>query len=167
MFENKLAVQLQTEKDKLDQMDNRSSIWLEDESQRIGSVNIPQPLWDKMRNSSVYFLDIPFEQRLRNIVNEYGNLDKENMIDAIIRIRKRLGGLETKMAIQHLQEEKTRESFRLLLNYYDRHYLKGLNNRNNHAVTVQAISSNTTDPISNSEKLLQVKYSSAGKLTLN
>ena len=50
------------------------------------------------------------------------------MVNAIIRIQKRLGGLETKNAINHLLENNAKESFRILLTYYDKWYLKGLNN---------------------------------------
>lgn len=37
-------------------------IWVEDESQRIGRVNIPGSFWQLMRRSIVHFLDIPFEK---------------------------------------------------------------------------------------------------------
>lgn len=106
-----------------------NSVWLEDESQRIGLVNIPNELWKKMRSSPVYFLDIPFEERLKHINEEYGELDKQKMIDAIIRIKERLGGLEAKNSINHLESNNTIESFRILLKYYDKWYLKGLHNR--------------------------------------
>ncbi len=104
-------------------------IWLEDESQRIGLVNIPGSLWKTMRSSAVYFLDIPFEERLKRITEEYGCLDIQQMIDAIGRIKERLGGLNAKTAIQLLEEGNTLESFRILLKYYDKFYLKGLHNR--------------------------------------
>ena len=47
-------------------------IWLEDESQRIGNLQIPMPLWRTMRSSKVYFFDIPFEERLNYLTQEYG-----------------------------------------------------------------------------------------------
>ena len=106
-----------------------SPIWLEDESQRIGLVNIPNDLWNNMRQSPVYFLDIPFEERLEHIVQEYGQLDKQRIIDAIGRIREKLGGLNAKNAIQLLEEGNTIESFRILLKYYDKFYFKALHNR--------------------------------------
>lgn len=106
-------------------------IWLEDESQRIGHVNIPGALWQQMRRSPVCFLDVPFEERLNHVVEEYGTLDRERMIDAITRIGKRLGGLETKNAIRYLLENNVRESFRILLRYYDKWYGKSLHNREN------------------------------------
>ena len=104
-------------------------IWLEDESQRIGQVNIPHELWKNMRQSTVYFLDIPFEERLRHIVQEYGQLDPEKLIEAIERISQKLGHLNAKMAILGLKEGKISESFDILLKYYDKHYFKSLHNR--------------------------------------
>jgi tRNA 2-selenouridine synthase len=124
MFENLLGVEL---RQKADAAGN--GIWIEDESQRIGLVNIPQPFWDTMRRSNGVFLDIPFEKRLNYIVEEYGELDKEKMIHAITRISKRLGSLETKTAIDLLLSDNVRESFRILLSYYDKCYKKGLKNR--------------------------------------
>lgn len=106
-----------------------ATIWLEDESQRIGLVNIPHPLWIHMRQCPVYFLDIPFEERLKHITVEYGPLDKKKMADAIQRIQKRLGPMETKMALQFLEENEIADCFRILLKYYDKWYLKGLQNR--------------------------------------
>ncbi|WP_162944507.1 tRNA 2-selenouridine(34) synthase MnmH [Flavisolibacter nicotianae] len=105
------------------------SIWLEDESQRIGTVNLPNSLWQAMRTSPLYFLEIPFEERLKHITEEYSQCSKEKLADAIERIKKRLGGLETKNALRFLAEENYTECFRILLSYYDKHYLKGLHNR--------------------------------------
>jgi tRNA 2-selenouridine synthase len=132
MFENSLAKELRT----LGVNSNfstigspHSPIWLEDESQRIGLVNIPGAVWKNMRTSPVYFLNIPFEERLKHITEEYGCLDKGKMIAAIGRIKEKLGGLNAKTAIQLLEEGNTLESFRILLKYYDKFYLKGLHNR--------------------------------------
>jgi tRNA 2-selenouridine synthase len=64
-----------------------------------------------MRQSPICFLDIPFEKRLKHITEEYGGLDKQRMADAINRIQKRLGGLETKLALQHLEDGGDRSLF--------------------------------------------------------
>jgi tRNA 2-selenouridine synthase len=129
-------------------------IWLEDESQRIGQVNIPHELWKTMRASPVYFLDIPFEERLKHIVEGYGQLDKQQMIDAIGRIESRLGGLEAKNAIQYLEEGNTAEAFRILLRYYDKWYLKGLHNREGINSLLHTISFENVNP-GNAKTLLQ------------
>jgi tRNA 2-selenouridine synthase len=131
MFENILALALSDKSIISDTPPFRQTLWLEDESQRIGLVNIPNELWKTMRRSPIYFLDIPFEERLKHITEEYGCLDKQKMMDAISRIKERLGGLEAKNAISHLESGNTIESFRILLRYYDKWYLKGLHNREN------------------------------------
>lgn len=146
MFENILAMQLHERKDQ--------NFWLEDESQRIGVLNIPHALWATMRKKPVYFVDIPFEARLDHITDEYGKLPKEALINAIIRIQKRLGPLETKTAIGFLVEDNTRECFRILLSYYDKSYRKGLNNRENLASLLNKIGCSNVDAISNTEKLI-------------
>jgi tRNA 2-selenouridine synthase len=125
MFENKLSVEIEA----IELNKPGQSMWLEDESQRIGTVNIPQPLWNHIRTCPVAFLDIPFEVRLDYLVETYGKLDKTELGEAIKRIQKRLGGLETKMSLQFLEENNLKECFSILLKYYDKQYGKGLNNR--------------------------------------
>ncbi|MBD0364910.1 MAG: tRNA 2-selenouridine(34) synthase MnmH [Flavisolibacter sp.] len=138
MFENLLSYELRTilyEKEKVVSSSPSTgggqgeAIWIEDESQRIGNINIPNAFWETMRQAPLFFLDIDFEERLQHIVREYSTCSEERMIDAIQRISKRLGGLETKNAIRFLQEKNTVESFRILLHYYDKQYLKALHNR--------------------------------------
>lgn len=120
-FENLLAIKLNEA--------SGTTIWLEDESQRIGDINIPISFWNQMRSSRLFFLDIPFEERLKHLVEEYGKLERERLINSIIRIKKRLGGLETKESINALVEDRVEDCFRILLKYYDKWYLKGMNNR--------------------------------------
>lgn len=110
---------------------HHSPIWLEDEAQRIGDLNLPNALWDKMRESPLFFLEIPFEERLNHIVGEYGECEKEKLIDSTKRISQRLGGLDAKNTIEFLENGEIKEAFRILLRYYDKRYLKGLHNREN------------------------------------
>lgn len=119
MFENQLAIALH-------KLRHAENIWLEDESQRIGDINIPMPFFSQMRNAPLYLLNINFEARLDNIVKDYGRGDLEKLVNAIIRIQKRLGGLEAKNAIQFLMDADIRSAFSILLRYYDKWYTKGL-----------------------------------------
>ena len=156
MFENMLAQELRSHSWLDNSAHQRSNerhtngsmipIWLEDESQRIGDVNIPHEFWKTMRRSPIYFLDIPFEKRLDYIVKEYGRLDKEKLINSILRIQSRLGGLETKNAINFLVENNTIECFRILLKYYDKWYLKSLHNRENLNSLLVGISCDSVGP---------------------
>ncbi len=102
-------------------------IWLENESQRIGLVNIPKALFENIITSSLYILQIPFEERLKFIVEHYGKFTSQELIDAVLRIQKKLGGLETKNVIQFIEEGSIYNAFELLLKYYDRQYLVAAN----------------------------------------
>lgn len=125
MFENLLAEALYQQYAKCEV----PQIWVEDESQRIGLINLPQPFWQTMRGAPLFFLDIPFEERLLHLVSEYGSYPKEALANGIERIAKRLGGLETKNALHHLESGDITACFSILLKYYDKLYLKGLHNR--------------------------------------
>lgn len=129
MFENILAMELRSQFDVHKQ--RGGGIWMEDESQRIGDLNLPNALWDRMREAPLFFLDIPFEERLDHIVQEYGDCDIENLVGSTERISQRLGGLDAKNAIGFLRAGQIREAFEILLKYYDKRYVKGLHNRNN------------------------------------
>jgi tRNA 2-selenouridine synthase len=122
MFENLLA-------EKLSLKNTEKTILLEDESQRIGNLNIPNVLWQKMKESDLIYLQIPFDERLKYLVEEYGKLPIDELKNAILRIQKRLGGLETKNAIQHLEDQNLSGCFGILLRYYDKWYEKGLNSK--------------------------------------
>jgi tRNA 2-selenouridine synthase len=151
MFENKLAVAIESTKSTFP----NQPIWLEDESQRIGTVNIPQPLWNHIRSFSVYFLDIPFDARLDYLVTTYGILDKTELGEATKRIQKRLGGLETKQALEFLEANNLKECFSILLKYYDKLYSKGLNNRPEPKPTVITIQSVVVEDKANADLLLK------------
>ncbi len=148
-FENKLALALHA-------AGSQNTIWLEDESQRIGDVNIPISIWHQMRKTQVFFIDIPFDERLKHIVAEYGKLEKERLVNAVIRIKKRLGGLETKEAVNALIEDRVEDCFRILLTYYDKWYSKGLHNRENLEALLYKIPCKTVDE-SNTKQLLQLQ----------
>ena len=121
-------------------------IWLEDESQRIGLVNIPGDLWKNMRGSKVWFLDIPFEERLKHIIPEYGVLEEEKLIAAIERISQKLGHLNAKTAILLLKEGKISESFDILLRYYDKFYFRSLHNREGLETLLHTINCKSVSP---------------------
>lgn len=145
MFENRLAMELM-------QVDPAHPVWLEDESQRIGLVNIPNAVWTQMRHSPVYFADIPFEERLNHIVQEYGVLEQQKLIDATGRIREKLGGLNAKTVTMYLLMGNIRDAFCILLEYYDRFYTKALHNREAlhtllHTVTCKSITAENADEI--------------------
>ncbi|MFM6926500.1 MAG: tRNA 2-selenouridine(34) synthase MnmH [Ferruginibacter sp.] len=168
MFENLLAEKLLAASYELLQEAGSNSpfrglggIFLEDESQRIGNLQIPMALWYCMRRSPVFFMDIPFEERLVYITEEYGKLKKETIKEAILRIQKRLGGLETKNAITFLEEGNLKACFRILLSYYDKWYQKGLYNRENISSLLNKIPCTGVDTKTNTHKIVTCNIVSA------
>ncbi|HWH63757.1 MAG TPA: tRNA 2-selenouridine(34) synthase MnmH [Ginsengibacter sp.] len=131
----------------------KDEIWIEDESRHIGIAGIPNALWKQMRESPLFFLDIPFEERLQHIISTYGQFGKAELVNCIQRIQKRLGGLETKKATTFLYENNLRECFSILLHYYDKFYEKSLNNRENIDAILNKIPCATVD-INNLQKFL-------------
>jgi tRNA 2-selenouridine synthase len=132
-------------------------LWLEDESRNIGGVNIPMPLYAQMLNSRLYFLDIPKEVRAKQLVKEYANAVPELLAEAINKLKKRLGGLNTTKALQFLNEKNYFAVAMLTLQYYDKSYLKGLNYRNqDKIITIKAIE---IDPVKNAKTILKIDNS--------
>lgn len=110
-------------------LDTARSVWLEDESARIGKVQLPKDLYAKMRDSEVFFLDIPKEVRATLLVENYAKYDKELLEKAIYAIKKRLGGQNVKEAVDLLQKGDFYHVAMITLGYYDKAYLKGLSER--------------------------------------
>jgi len=121
-FENNLAYQLSL-------LDPERSIWVEDESLTIGKRVIPQFFWRNMRNSVLINVNVPLQQRVEILVEEYGRLDKDFLIECTQRIWKRLGPEQTKHAIAAIEEDRMADFIGFVLVYYDKTYHTGLGKR--------------------------------------
>ncbi|KIA85066.1 tRNA 2-selenouridine(34) synthase MnmH [Kaistella jeonii] len=104
-------------------------IWLEDESKMIGNVSIPNAFYFGMIEMPVYFLNVPLEKRIEHLVNTYAHLDPEKLADAISRIVKKLGHDNAKVALEALENKNYYKVVEIVLFYYDKYYLKGLQKR--------------------------------------
>jgi len=134
--------------------DTRKPVWIEDESRRIGNVNLPAGLWHTLRLSPLYFLNIPFEERLGYLVAEYGRFKEEQLINPILRITKRLGSLNAKNAINYLLEDNVTECFRILLHYYDKFYGKDVELRKSQDDQIITVPCERVDAAHNLNKLM-------------
>jgi tRNA 2-selenouridine synthase len=121
-FENNLAYQLS-------KIDKDKPLWLEDESRTVGKCAIPNPLWDQMRAAALIKLNIPLEERIRFLTQEYGKLNPDFLIECTQRIGKRLGPEQTRDAILAINENRMTDFIRLVLVYYDKTYKTGQNMR--------------------------------------
>ncbi len=149
-FENGLALKLSI----LHKQDPEAAVWIEDESQRIGLVNVPPAFFKQMREQEILFLDIPYEERLNFLVSTYGVFEKQELLNGISRISKKLGGPEYREATELLEAGNVHDSFRILLNYYDRLYLKSSQKRFNAESKILNLSSNSSDANTNANLLI-------------
>ena len=145
-FENDLATALS-------KLDHKKPIWIEDESQNIGRCLLPKPLWLQLRNAFHFDLRVPVEQRVENLLEEYGGLDKDYLIDCTERIRKRLGPEQTKNAIAAIAENRMADFIRQVLVYYDKTYRRGLIDRD--PASIQTLAVTNSDITQNAQLLLK------------
>lgn len=101
-------------------------IWIEDESKSVGRVNIPDEIFLSMRKSTVIEIRMKKELRVQRLVKEYAGLNTKHLTEAILRIQKRLGGLNTKTSLKAIETGDFKKAIELVLMYYDKAYQKGL-----------------------------------------
>jgi tRNA 2-selenouridine synthase len=148
-FENILALELHTTANK--------NIFLEDESQRIGRVIIPNTMWHNMRTSSVFYLDLSQDLRLQNTIDDYGTFEITELKDATNRIAKNLGGTHNKEICALLDNNEIEPAFALLLNYYDRVYDKASDKRKEDERKISKIICDTREPDTIADLIINYK----------
>jgi tRNA 2-selenouridine synthase len=147
-FENILAMALYKNK-------GSNTLFVEDESQRIGYNIIPIDLWNTIRSKHVYMLQVPFELRLQHLVEEYGVLSKADLIEATKRLEKNLGNEAMNQSIQFIMEDNFTEAFSILLKYYDKYYTKGKEKRENWQTLCTNIECATNTPNENAQLIIE------------
>jgi tRNA 2-selenouridine synthase len=153
-FENDLAARLAT-------LDPSRRIWIEDESRNIGKCLLPKAFWTLMRDGDLFDLQVPTEHRVGALLDEYGGLDRDFLVECTDRIRKRLGPEQTKHAIEAIQEGRMEDFIRLVLVYYDKTYRKGLSDRDGERIT--PIPADDTDASRNACRLLEAAGDASSK----
>ena len=145
-FENALAVQLLKA-----EAAGHKFLVIEDEARNVGSLGVPQALFDVMQTSKLVMLEVSQEDRNKVSIEEYildtqKSFDEvygdelgaeklsEHLLNSLEKIKKRLGGVRYKEALQQMEDaialrNKTGsvEGFipvvkSLLLDYYDPMY---------------------------------------------
>lgn len=119
-FENRLAWELMAH--------GEGPIWVEDESRMVGSCQIPTPLYEAMRSAPLFLVSRSLAERKERLIRDYGAAPKEQLVAAIRRLEKRLGGARMQEAIQRV-ECGNLDAIDPLLDYYDRDYARALERR--------------------------------------
>lgn len=104
------------------ELDEQQPLWLEDESISIGKVQMPKPLFDRMQASPTIVLEVPKALRIQKLAEEYCRTDPALLESAILRIKKRLGGMATKEAIEAISAGDMEKMVDIALTYYDKAY---------------------------------------------
>lgn len=118
-FENKMFLTLR-------ELDPQRPIWLEDESRSIGRCYIPEAFWHQMSAAPAIVVDQDVETRIERLGQEYGQLPKDALCEAIRRLKKRLGGKRLQAALEHVEAGQMLAAAGIVLEYYDKSYGKAL-----------------------------------------
>jgi tRNA 2-selenouridine synthase len=103
------------------------------------------------------------EERIQLIVEEYSFLPKEELIAAINRLKKKLGGLRTTEAIEDIINDNHQSWIANLLIYYDKTYQFDLERHD--PKSVQILDLTGIDLTESCQLLLKTKNQFDGKLT--
>ncbi len=115
-------------------LNDKTVVWIEDESQAIGTVRLPEEIYTRIRKSSVVKINLPKKERINWLVKDYGSFDKEKLKSAVLRIQKRLGGQRTKESIQAIELNDFHKVADITLEYYDKAYTYGLQMRESNRI---------------------------------
>lgn len=110
-------------------LDRTRRVWLEDEGRNLGRVYLPDGFWKQLRQAPVIFIDIPFEERVKFLVQEYGHFDHDLLSGSVDRIAKRLGPQNHAMCREAVDAGDYAEVVRITLRYYDKAYRYNLEKR--------------------------------------
>ena len=97
-------------------------IWVEGESKSIGHVFLPDPFWKAMNQARIIEIEVPVEERVKRVVNDYGMLERTKMAESIMSLHKRLGEERTELVLELYQSNELEQVAAMLLNYYDKTY---------------------------------------------
>jgi len=137
---------------KVKDLDVKQYVWVEDESMQIGRNTIPKAFYNQMKDANVIKLIFPTSQRIEFLISKYTS-DDNALIVGIEKVKKRLGGLETKNAIEAIKNKNYVLAAELLLKYYDKAYEYGLSKRNKETVFSLSLEDMFDDEIP--EKIIQ------------
>lgn len=107
-------------------LDPSKRIWIEDESIAVGNIFLPEDLWASMTNSKLLEISVQKETRIARLVEEYGCANKDEFLEAMSKIARKLGGQHFNAAKEKLLTGDMSSVIDILLTYYDKAYRNGL-----------------------------------------
>ncbi|MEZ4599730.1 MAG: tRNA 2-selenouridine(34) synthase MnmH [Syntrophotaleaceae bacterium] len=132
--------------------DPSRTIWVEDESRRIGRVLVNELLFRQMRGATVIRIHVPREIRVERLCREYGREPRARLAAAVGNIGKRLGGENAARVLQAIEEGDYRQAAQTILEYYDKTYLYGISKRD--PATIIDLDPTPADPAAIADALI-------------
>ena len=114
-FENLIAEELKC-------MKKNKKIFVEAESANIGKCKIPHELFNQMKNAERLEIIKSESNRLDELIKTYSIFEEQELIDAVLRIKKRLGPQRTKIALDSIKNKDWESVCKSVLEYYDKCY---------------------------------------------
>ncbi|HAM11277.1 MAG: tRNA 2-selenouridine(34) synthase MnmH [Bacteroidetes bacterium GWE2_41_25] len=133
--------------------DSEAPVWLEDESRNIGTVFMPDNLYENMQKSPAIIIMMNVKTRLPRLVEEYSKFPNDSLIASISRISKRLGGDNTRDAISAVKAGDFAKAIEITLSYYDKTYLFGLSRKS--AENIIYVRTDTDNIAENAGRILE------------
>jgi len=127
-FQNNLFEQIM-------RLDTSRTVWIEDESLAIGRIFLPLDFWNTMSDSPVVEIDVDRGMRIERLVKEYGPADRDEFLELMGKIVKRLGGQHYNAAREKLLAGDMHSTIEILLTYYDKAYQFGLEKKKNRIIS--------------------------------
>ncbi|MGB3491833.1 MAG: tRNA 2-selenouridine(34) synthase MnmH [Elainellaceae cyanobacterium] len=121
-FENLVAI-------KWSALSGDRPVWIEAESRSIGTCRVPDELFQPMIAAPVVQIERSRDERIRNLLEDYGKIDPAGLVAATDRIRRKLGGLRTQEAIDAIHKGDLAIAADIILHYYDKTYTYDLNKK--------------------------------------
>ena len=121
-FQNRLLEAFQ-------KLDPSRTIYVEDESMRIGRVSMPEVFYKQKSNSPHIFIEIDKGERVEFLKEDYKNLSVDQLILATEGISKKLGFELAAEAIECIKMGEGTRAAEIILTYYDRQYHKSISNK--------------------------------------
>lgn len=139
----------------LDQYNNTSGIWIENESRTIGKVKIPDPVYDQLRAAPVIDISCSNDERIQRIKTEYAKLPLNKLILSTEKLEQRLGNQRMNQAIAFLENGHFEDWIKHMLVYYDKCY--GYGNSKRDPEDIHFIELNNNGPLENAKLLIGIK----------
>ena len=122
-FENLLGFRLMS-------MNADQPIILEDESRKIGGLQLPNSIYDQIRESPLIYIDVEKAERIQNLLLDYKTENKAELIHSVQKIRENIGGQLMTEALDFIEQDRFDLCADVLLGYYDKTYDYGVSLRN-------------------------------------